>query len=637
SARFKFGIGLSCSFRGCSLGAEGTDMSSAIVSVQADGSVIVFTGVNENGQGLRTSMCQITSEILGIKLDKITFLEPQTSTISDGGPTVASRGTLVGGNAVIDAASTVKKRIFRIIKEDLKVSDIEETEWKNGKIYSRKSKDRFIEFSKAAEKSYWQGINLSAYGWFKGPKVGWDEETGQGNAYFTYVYGCQIAQIKVDTFTGKIEIEKITAAHDVGKVINRLGAEGQIYGGVTQGFGYGVLEDYNIQKGEVKSQNFDEYLIPTTKEIPEIDPILIENPDKFGPFGAKSIGEPTLELTSAAINNALKFAVGKHSYQIPLTLEQVYLGKNLRKPARQSEVFHHSKMKTKQVLRTNNIKTITPKNLENALEILSGKKFQILAGGTDIIVQARMKTELQNLLNIYSLQELKEITETENEIIIGSAVTFSKLISNKIIQKHFPILVKACSSIGSTQIRNRATIGGNIINAAPCADSVPPLILRSAELVLQSKSENRKIPIKDFIIKHYKTQIKTDEILISISIPKPSNKKYYHSYSQLGRRNAMNITRMSISAMISFASNKNIEECYLVDGSLFSCSQRLTNVENFLIGKPLNEQTIEAIEKPLSEKIEKEIGNRWSSEYKKPVFINMCKDALREIAADFHG
>jgi len=344
-----------------------------------------------------------------------------------------------------------------------------------------------------------------------------------------------------------------------------------------------------------------------------------------------------LELTSAAINNALKFAVGKHSYQIPLTLEQVYLEKNLRKPARQSEVFHYSKMKTKQVLRTNNIKTITPKNLENALEILSGKKFQILAGGTDIIVQARMKTELQNLLNIYSLQELKEITETENEIIIGSAVTFSKLISNKIIQKHFPILVKACSSIGSTQIRNRATIGGNIINAAPCADSVPPLILRSAELVLQSKSENRKIPIKDFIIKHYKTQIKTDEILISISIPKPSNKKYYHRYSQLGRRNAMNITRMSISAMISFASNKNIEECYLVDGSLFSCSQRLTNVENFLIGKPLNEQTIEAIEKPLSEKIEKEIGNRWSSEYKKPVFINMCKDALREIAADFHG
>ncbi len=637
SSRFKFGIGLSCSYRGCSLGAEGVDMSSAIVSVQADGSVIVFTGVNENGQGLRTTMCQITSEVLGVELKRITFLEPQTSTISDGGPTVASRGTLVGGNAVIDAAKTVKKRIFDVIKEDLQVSNLEDTEWKNRKIYSKKSKNNFIEFSKAAEKSYWEGINLSAYGWFKGPEVGWDEKTGQGNAYFTYVYGCQIAQIKVDTFTGKIEIEKITAAHDIGKVINRLGAEGQIYGGVTQGFGYGVLEDYNIQNGEVKSQNFDEYLLPTIKDIPEIDPLLIEKPDKFGPFGAKGIGEPTLELTAAAINNALKFAVGKHSYQIPLTLEQVFLDKNLRKPARQSEVVHFSKNKTKQVLRTNNIKTITPKSLEDALEILSEGNHQILAGGTDIIVQSRLKTEPQNLINIHSIPELKEISETENEIIIGSAVTFSQLIYHKIIQKYLPILVKACSYIGSTQIRNRATIGGNIINAAPCADSVPPLILRNAELVLHSKNGNRKISIKNFILKHYKTKIKPDELLISIVIPKPSNKKYYHSYSQLGRRNAMNITRMSISAMISFDSDKNIEECYLVDGSLLSRSQRLTDVEKYLIGKPLNKQTIEAIEKPLSEKIQKEIGNRWSSEYKKPVFINMCKDALRKIAADFHG
>ncbi len=635
SERYKFGLGLSCSFRGCSLGAEGMDMSSAIVSVQADGSVIVFTGVNENGQGLRTSMCQICSEVLGVELEKITFLEPQTSTIADGGPTVASRGTLVGGNAVIDAATKVKNRIFEVIKEDLKVAVLEETEWKNGKIYSKKSGNNFVEFSQAVERSYWKGINLSAYGWFKGPQVGWKEKTGQGNAYFTYVYGCHIAQIKVDTITGKIELVKITAAHDVGKIINRLGAEGQIYGGVTQGFGYGVLEDYNIQNGEVKSQNFDEYLIPTIKDIPEIEPVLIENPDKFGPFGAKSIGEPTLELTAAAVNNALKFAIGKHSYQIPLTLEQVFLGKNLRKPARQSEVVHLSQKKTKQVFRINNIKTKTPENLENALNILSEGKYKILAGGTDVIVQARMKTELLNLLNIYSIAELKEISETENEILIGSAVTFSQLISNELIKKHFPILVKACSTIGSTQIRNRATIGGNIVNAAPCADSVPPLILRRAELVLLSKTGQRKIPIKDFIIKHYQTKIKPDELLVSINIPKPANKKYYHSYFQLGRRNAMNITRMSISALISFDSENKIDECRLVDGSLFSRSQRLTGVENSLIGKPLNEQNIEGIEKLLSEKIEKEIGRRWSSAYKRPVFINMCKEALREINREF--
>ena len=167
--------------------------------------------------------------------------------------------------------------------------------------------------------------------------MGWVEETGQGNAYFTYVYGCQIAEIKVDTSTGKIDVMKITAAHDVGKVINRLGIEGQVYGGVAQGIGYAILEDFNVQNGIVKSPNLDEYLVPTIKDIHKIEPILIENPDKYGPFGAKCIGEPTLELASAAINNAMKFAVGKYFYQIPLTLERVYLGKNLIKPSRQSE------------------------------------------------------------------------------------------------------------------------------------------------------------------------------------------------------------------------------------------------------------------------------------------------------------
>ena len=630
--RYQYGIGLSCSFRGCSLGAEGTDVSSAIVSVQADGSVIVFTGVNENGQGLRTTFCQITSEILGVELEKIIFLEPQTSTITDGGPTVASRGTIVGGNATIEAATEVKKRIFEVIKKDLKVEKLEETEWKNGKIYRKNPDEKIppLEFSKAAEKAYWAGVNLSAYGWFKAPDVNWDEETGQGNAYFTYVYGCHIAEIKVDTFTGKIDVLKITAAHDVGKVLNKLGAEGQIFGGVTQGLGYAVLEDYNIQNGVVKSENFDEYLIPTVKDVPEIEPVLIENSDKYGPFGAKSIGEPTLELTSAAINNALKFAVGKHSTQIPLTLEQVFLGKNLKKPTRQSEanISHHEK---KQYFTLPKIKSHTPDNLEEALNLLAENPFKILAGGTDVVVGLRKETKPQNILNIFSLNELKKITETEAEIIIGGAVTFSQILENSALQSNFPMLIEACSQIGSKQIRNRATIGGNIVNAAPCADSVPPLIAYNATLKLQSKQNGiRKIPIEDFIIKNYHTQIRNDEILVSIAVPKPK-KPYHYSYFKLGRRKALNITRISIGILISFGKDSVVEECKIVSGSLFSKPKRIPEIENILKGQPLTENIVNSIKKPLEKLINDEIGKRWSSEYKIPVFVNMCKDALAEL------
>ena len=643
SERFHYGVGLSCSFRGCSLGAEGTDFTSAIVSVQADGSVYLLSGLNENGQGMRTTFCQIVAEVLGVKMDNIVFLAPQTATIADGGPTVASRGTLVGGSATLDAANAVKARIFSVIRDALKVATIEETEWKNGCIARIQPMDDIkpLPFELAAEMAYWAGVNLSAYGWFKGPDVGWEEQTGQGNAYFTYVYGCQIADVKVDRHTGKIEILKITAAHDVGKVINRLGAEGQVFGGVAQGLGYGILEDYNIENGNVKSANFDTYLLPTINDIQEIEPILVENPDKYGAFGAKSLGEPTLELTSAAINNAVSFATGTRSYQIPLTLEQVFLGKNLKKPSRQSEIAKCGVRGgefggEKQAKRVNSIRVTTPASLPHALELLEKERYVMLAGGTDAIIQARMHPDAQHFLNISGLSELKQIVETDEAIRIGGGVSFSAILDHAAIQQHFPLLIRACSLIGSTQTRNRGTIGGNIVNAAPCADSVPPLIVYSASVHVQSRNGERIIPAAEFISRHYHPHIKPDEILTAVTLPKlPPQNRYYISYFQLGRRNAMNITRLSISAMLAADEQGRVTECALVDGAMFSRSQHLTSVEEYLKGRPLTEAAISGIREPLSAMIDAEIGTRWSAEYKKPVFINLCQDALRDIRQQF--
>ncbi|MBI5218624.1 MAG: molybdopterin-dependent oxidoreductase [Bacteroidia bacterium] len=629
-SRYKYGIGLACSYRGCSLGAEGTDTTSVIVSVQADGSVYVLAGLNENGQGMRTTFCQVAAEVLGIPLEKVAFLEPQTATIPDGGPTVASRATLTGGNAVIDGALKIKNAIFNVIKDELQVSGIDETIWENGMISRIQPLPEInpISFEKAVEKSFKAGVNVSAYGWFKAPDVSWHEETGQGNAYFTYVYGCQVAEIKVDTYTGKIEVLKVTAVHDVGKVINRLGIEGQVYGGVAQGIGYAILEDFNIQNGIIKSENLDEYLIPTIKDIHEIEPVLIENSDKYGPFGAKVIGEPTLELASAAINNAMKFATGKYFYQIPLTLERVFLGKNLVKPSRQSEAVRVTHQK-KHTPRVTDIAMVTPSSLKKALIMIS-EDYKIISGGTDIIIELRKRNETKKLLNIFQLKELKKIKKTKDEIIIGSAVPITQILSHKAIKKNFPILVEACSLIGSKQIRNRATLGGNIVNAAPCADSVPPLILYDARITLQSKNGSREIPAKDFIIENYKTQIKPDEILTSFVIPFPK-KKFYHSYYQLGRRNAVNITRISIGAMIALDPEKKIEDCRIVSGSLFDRPKNISEIEELLKGQELKEILINEIEQPLKKIIDDAIGKRWSSEYKNPVFINICKDALHDI------
>ncbi|MBN1949205.1 MAG: molybdopterin-dependent oxidoreductase [Candidatus Cloacimonetes bacterium] len=627
NTRYRYGIGLACSFRGCALGAEGTDATSAIVSVQADGSVYVIAGLNENGQGLRTTFCQIAAEVLGIPLPRIVFVEPQTATIADGGPTVASRSTLMGGNAVQEAAEKIKKTMFSVIMDFLNTDNLSETIWQKDTITGPDGKQ--LKFREAVELTLKAGYNLSAYGWYKAPKVNWQEDTGQGNAYFTYVYGCQVAELKVDTLTGKIQVEKITAAHDAGRIINRIGAEGQVYGGVLQGMGYALMEDLNSQNGEIKAVNFDEYLLPTCQDAVAIEPVLIENPDQYGPFGAKSLGEPTLELTAAAINNAFCLATGKRSYRIPLTLEQSFLGKPLVKPERQSLVKSSNQV-IKQTDHLPEIHIESAETISEALQILRDGKYRILAGGTDLLIDLRKKIQPQYLLNIGRINELRDIKKTRQELIIGGGVTFSGLLRDQNIINLFPVLHQACTQIGSLQIRNRATIGGNIVNAAPCADSVPPLILYDASITLTSPSGSRVLRVDEFLERSYRTKILPDEILTAISLPLP-RQEYRHFYYQLGRRQAVNITRLSLSGIACFDDQGLIHECRLVDGALFPKPRRLLEIENLLHNSFPTPALIGEIEYILDAIIEKEIGKRWSVAYKKPVFINLVKAAIMEL------
>ncbi|OPX26433.1 MAG: xanthine dehydrogenase [Candidatus Cloacimonas sp. 4484_140] len=324
----KEGIGLACSFRGCSLGAEGVDATGALISIQKDGSVYLISGLAENGQGLRMTFSMIAAEILGISPDDIYYLEQDTSRVADGGPTVASRSTLVGGEAVKNAAKIVKRRIEKMLIDEWDLSERATLKFADHYIVHEGSGKK-IAVSEACNKAYLNGVNLSAYGWFKAPEVDWDEEIGQGPAYFTYVYGCQIAEVEVNAASGKIFVKRVTAVHDAGQIINRMGALGQIYGGVYQGAGYGIMEEVIVKNTEIQNVNFDEYLIPTSVDVGEIKAFFIENPDTFGPFGAKSLGEPTLEITAAAINNAVSNALGKRFYHLPLDLEQIKTGKSL--------------------------------------------------------------------------------------------------------------------------------------------------------------------------------------------------------------------------------------------------------------------------------------------------------------------
>lgn len=628
---YRYGIGLALSYRGCSIGAEGVDTSTALIQVNEDGSVNLSTSVSENGQGLQTTMSLIAAEAFGIALSDIHFSEPPTSVIGDGGSTAATRGTMVGGGAILDAAEKIKRRILSVVGETIGATRLEDTRWQDGFIINKQDDSQRIAFNDAVNKTKWASVSLTEYGWFVPPPIHWDEEKGCGSPYFTWVYGCQVAEVRVNISTGKTDLLHVTAAHDVGHVINPVGFEGQVCGGVAQGFGYALLEDFNIEHGQVKSENFDSYLLPTIKDIPAITVIGVENPDKAGPLGAKGIGEPATELAAAAINNAVSFALGTRFNKLPLTLEQVILGYNLKKPARQSELMIEQENK-KQVLRLTDVTVTRPKTLDEALLLLKSDGVTAIAGGTDVIVQGRLQTKSMKLVDISRLSELTQVTEDpdSHEVSIGAAVTFNRITDHPLLRERYPLLVQACHTVGSHQIRNRATIGGNIVNAAPCGDSIPPSILYDASVELRSHAATRRMSLAEFLLSGYKTQRQPDELLTRVILPPSAHPKAKGFYHQLGRRNALNITRQSLTALLEFAADGTVSYCRLVDGALFSKPQRLLDVERCLLGQRITPQTIDSACEALDKLIYAAIGKRWSAAYKQPVFVSMFRDMMAQ-------
>lgn len=311
-----YGIGLAISYRGMSLGAEGVDACSAEIAVQPDGSVLVETGIHENGQGAETTMVMVCAEELGLNPQKVRHRRPSTSTIPDSGTTVASRGTIMGGGSVVVAAKELKAKIAAQVAPGLGCKP-EEVVFKEGRV---KGPSKDMSWEEAIRAMYGAQRHPTAMGTFQAPKVDWDEHTGQGNAYFTWVYACQCAEVSVNRNTGKVKVLNLVAAHDVGRAINRSMVLGQFFGGLAMGMGYGLMEEVKSDDGRITTLNLGKYRIPRSTDLPEMTAIIVENPDPLSPSGAKGCGEPTLEITAPALANAIYNATGYRATSLPIRI-----------------------------------------------------------------------------------------------------------------------------------------------------------------------------------------------------------------------------------------------------------------------------------------------------------------------------
>lgn len=316
------GIGIGMGWYRTSIGTS-SDGCGANVYVHEDGSVLLFTGITEMGQGSFTVLSQICAEELGVRLEDVRIVQPDTDIVPESGPTVGSRSTTLMGNAIVLAARQVKQSILEMASELLGVP-MERLEAKDRKIYDQKQPDHFIAFREVASKCMAKGKRLIGQGWWAPPPSSLDPETGQGNPYFVYTYSTHMAEVVVDVETGEVEVTDYVAAFDIGKAINPRAVEGQIEGGVAMGIGYALMEEVVLKEGYIQNVNLQNYLIPTSLDIPVIKPIILEVKNLYGPYGAKGIGEMPNIPATPAILNAIANACGGRIRSLPATPESVY-------------------------------------------------------------------------------------------------------------------------------------------------------------------------------------------------------------------------------------------------------------------------------------------------------------------------
>ena len=305
--RHNRGVGVACMWYGCG-NTSLPNPSRMRIALSADGGLTFFNGAVDIGQGSTTVLLQIAADALGLPASRFRIVVGDTDLTPDAGKTSASRQTFVSGNAARLAGEDLRRRILALANAgpDARLA-LEGTRLR----IEDGPAGRTVNLSALAPDE--TGAVLAGEGRYDPPTTALDAN-GQGVPYATYGFGAQVAEVEVDTLLGTVRVRRIVAAHDVGRAVNPTLVEGQIHGGIAQGLGLALMEEYVPGRTE----NLHDYLIPTVGDMPEIVVKLVEDPEPEGPFGAKGVGEPALVATAPAILGAIRHATGVRTTRVPV-------------------------------------------------------------------------------------------------------------------------------------------------------------------------------------------------------------------------------------------------------------------------------------------------------------------------------
>ena len=318
------GIGIAADVMGSKM-YKSHESAGSIVKVEEDGSVYLFTGAADTGQGSNTALSQIAAQELGVSYSRIKCTAADTKITPFDTGSFASRVTFISGNATLRAARDAKGIILDVVAQE-KNLNLENLNIVAEEIINKTDHSVVMTFDKAVELCYSfnYGRQIIGRGSYNPKTAPIDFRTGEGNVSGSYGFEAQIAQVEVNKETGEVKVLKMWDAHDIGKAINPQSVEGQIEGSLAMGIGYTFLENLQFDgKGRTANGNFANYRLPRSVGTAPVETILIETNDPEGPFGAKGMGEASLLPTSAAIANAIYDAVGIRLKELPFTPDKI--------------------------------------------------------------------------------------------------------------------------------------------------------------------------------------------------------------------------------------------------------------------------------------------------------------------------
>ena len=300
-----------------------SDGCGAIVKLDDFGKVTLITGASEIGQGSETVLAMIVAETLGVPLERVDVVNSDTSVTPWDVGTHASRTTFVGGNAARLAAGKVKTQLLEMAAAQFE-EPAARLDLKGGFVFVTDDPRRRLPYEQIARAGHFthHGRVLVAEAFYDPPTAMLDKDF-QGNVSAAYTSAAQAALVDVDPETGKVEVRRVASAHDVGRALNPLAAEGQVHGGIHMGLGYALSERLVVEDGQVLTQSFMDYAVLKADDMPQIVVRLIETLDAEGPFGAKGLGESGVIPVAAAVRNAIKDAVGVRFNELPITPSRV--------------------------------------------------------------------------------------------------------------------------------------------------------------------------------------------------------------------------------------------------------------------------------------------------------------------------